>query len=104
MHASLFVLMCPCPCQVDREQTSGAVNLEFINTPITNAYRNLTNIILRIVPKNAQHRKAVLINAHFDTVFESPGVHLIFLELCTALYDEVVHLFVLCLPLSSRQS
>jgi hypothetical protein len=59
--------------QVDREQTSGAFNLHFINTAITNAYNNLTNIILRIAPADVQHRKAVLINAHFDSVFESPG-------------------------------
>lgn len=59
--------------QVDREQTTGAFNLVFVNTAITNAYNNLTNIILRIAPKDALHRKAVMINAHYDTFFESPG-------------------------------
>ncbi len=59
--------------QVDREQTTGAVNMVFAGTHITNAYNNLTNIIVHIAPKTAAHSKAVMINAHFDSVFESPG-------------------------------
>ncbi len=52
---------------------SGAPNLLFMGTPITNAYRNLTNIILRVSPKRALAQPAVLINAHFDSSFGSPG-------------------------------
>ena len=55
------------------EEVSGALNLLFMGTPITNAYRNLTNIILRVSPKRALAQPAVLINAHFDTSFGSPG-------------------------------
>lgn len=62
------------PSQVDREQTSGGVNMVFVGTPITNSYQNLTNVILRIAPRAAAHVKAVLINAHFDTVFGTTGV------------------------------
>ena len=55
------------------EEVSGALNLVFMGTPITNAYRNLTNIILRVSPKRALAQPAVLINAHFDSAFGSPG-------------------------------
>lgn len=48
----------------------------FAGTHITNSYNNLTNIIVRIAPKAAIHSKAIMINAHFDSVFESPGVPL----------------------------
>ncbi|KAK9905035.1 hypothetical protein WJX75_008341 [Coccomyxa subellipsoidea] len=59
--------------EVDREQTTGAVNMVFAGTHMTNAYNNLTNIIVSIAPKSALNSKAVMINAHFDSVFESPG-------------------------------
>lgn len=59
--------------QVDVEEVSGALNLVFMGTTITNAYRNLTNIILRVSPKRALAQPAVLINAHFDSAFGSPG-------------------------------
>ena len=58
---------------MDVEEVSGALNLMFMGTPITNAYRNLTNIILRVSPKRALAQPAVLINAHFDSAFGSPG-------------------------------
>ena len=63
------------PSQVDREQTSGGVNMVFVGTPITNSYQNLTNIVLRIAPRALVHAKAVLINAHFDTVFGTTGAY-----------------------------
>ena len=59
--------------QVDVEEVSGGLNLIFMGTSITNAYHNLTNIILRISPKRALGQPAVLINAHFDSSFGSPG-------------------------------
>ena len=52
--------------QVDREQVSGAVNLVFAGRPLTNAYRNLTNVVLRVAPARRADRPAVLVNAHFD--------------------------------------
>ena len=64
--------MLPC-MQVDVEEVSGGLNLVFMGTSITNAYHNLTNIILRISPKRALGQPAVLINAHFDSSFGSPG-------------------------------
>ena len=48
----------------------------FVSSLITNAYANLTNVILRVAPRYAQHAKAVLVNAHFDTVFGTPGAGL----------------------------
>lgn len=48
----------------------------FVGSLITNAYANLTNVILRVAPRHAQHAKAVLVNAHFDTVFGTPGAGL----------------------------
>lgn len=59
--------------QVDVEEVSGGLNLVFMGISITNAYHNLTNIILRISPKRALGQPAVLINAHFDSSFGSPG-------------------------------
>lgn len=58
------------------EEVSGALNLMFMGTPITNAYHNLTNIVLRVAPKRALAQPAVLINAHYDTSFGSPGDYL----------------------------
>ena len=58
---------------MDVEEVSGALNLMFMGTPITNAYRNLTNIIIRVSPKRALAQPAVLINAHYDSAFGSPG-------------------------------
>ena len=52
--------------QVDREQVSGAVNLVFAGRPLTNTYRNLTNVVLRVAPARGAARPAVLVNAHFD--------------------------------------
>ena len=71
--------------QVDREQTSGALNMVFVGSPITNAYANLTNVILRIAPRRVQHAKAVLVNAHFDTVFGTPGAGLVVLSVYTSI-------------------
>ena len=59
--------------QVDVEEVSGGLNLVFMGTSVTNAYHNLTNIILSISPKRALGQPAVLINAHFDSSFGSPG-------------------------------
>ena len=67
------------------EEVSGALNLVFMGTPISNAYRNLTNIILRVSPKRALAQPAVLINAHFDSAFGSPG------DLCSATRNLITH-------------
>ncbi len=59
---------------MDREQVSGAVNLVFAGRPLTNAYRNLTNVVLRIAPRAAAaDALAVLVNSHFDSVFGTRG-------------------------------
>ena len=61
--------------QVDREQVSGAVNLVFAGMPLTNAYRNLTNVVLRVAMRagGGGGGPAVLVNAHFDSVFGTHG-------------------------------
>lgn len=75
MRASLLGVSSACSMcqQVAVEEVSGALNLVFMNTPITNAYHNLTNIIMRVSPKRALGQPAVLINAHYDSAFGSPG-------------------------------
>ncbi|GMH43401.1 hypothetical protein BSKO_11323 [Bryopsis sp. KO-2023] len=59
--------------QVDVEDVSGALNDVIFNTPVTNAYRNLTNILLYISPKGAEGKKALLVNSHYDSTYGSPG-------------------------------
>lgn len=73
--------------QVDREHVTGAATLEFVHTSISNAYRNLTNIVLRIAPKAAQDVKGVLLNAHFDTVFGTSGERINPSSLCLRLFS-----------------
>ncbi len=57
------------------EQASGAVDLEFLHAGFTNAYINVTNVVLVITPAAAKaDTPAVLVNAHFDSTLGSPGV------------------------------
>lgn len=63
------------PPQVDWETTSGAVNMILIHEYITNAYRNVSNVVVTITPKALPSgAKAVLLNAHYDNTLGSPGV------------------------------
>lgn len=63
----------PALLQVELESASGAMDMHFLNADLTNAYRNLTNIVLALVPRAAAHVPAVLLGAHFDTTLDTPG-------------------------------
>lgn len=56
-----------------REFVTGAVPMSFMGRPFTNAYRNLTNIVVTITPRGMEGRRALLIAAHQDTAVSSPG-------------------------------
>ena len=61
---------------VAREPVSGALGLQTaFGIEIANAYNNLTNIVLRIAPAAAPGaaRRALLVNAHYDSTLGSPG-------------------------------
>lgn len=76
---SVRALRCSCNWeQVDREYVSGAASLMAVGVHISNAYKNLTNVVLRIAPRSANSTKAVLINSHFDSVFGTPGENALF--------------------------
>jgi hypothetical protein len=59
--------------QVAAECATGAADLDFFQAEFTNAYSNLSNIVLKITPREAASQRAVLVNAHFDSSLGSPG-------------------------------
>ncbi|KAG2493215.1 hypothetical protein HYH03_008635 [Edaphochlamys debaryana] len=59
--------------EVFRERVTGSVDMDFGGVPFTNAYRGLTNIVMRITPKGTEGRKGLLIAAHHDSAVASPG-------------------------------
>lgn len=63
--------------QVLREDTTGAADLNFFHAEITNAYINITNIVLKISPIEAASNQTILVNAHFDTSLGTPGEYLL---------------------------
>jgi hypothetical protein len=63
----------PAASQVASEISTGAADINFLHADFTNAYSNLSNIVLKIVPMDAAAEKAVLVNAHFDSTLGSPG-------------------------------
>ena len=73
MHLALTTLCAV--LQVLVEQASGAVDLQFLNAGFTNAYVNVTNVLLVLRPSAAKaDTSAVLVNAHFDSTLGSPGL------------------------------
>lgn len=56
---------------LDIQKTSGAFPLSFLDG-MTNVYKNVQNVIVRIGPFEETHH-SLLINCHFDTVTDSPG-------------------------------
>jgi hypothetical protein len=61
---------------VERELISGALSKQHaFGFEIANVYNGLTNIILRIAPKNEESVRplSVLVNAHYDSTIGSPG-------------------------------
>lgn len=58
--------------QVDIQKTSGAFPLHFLDG-MTNVYRNVQNVIVRVSDKHTESPHSLLVNCHFDTVSGSPG-------------------------------
>ena len=50
--------------------------MDFLHSSFTNAYTNVTNVLLVLTPATAkQDMPAVLLNAHFDSTLGSPGLY-----------------------------
>lgn len=58
--------------QVDVQKTSGAFPLKFLDG-MTNVYKNVQNVIVRVSASHAESMHSLLVNCHFDTVSGSPG-------------------------------
>ncbi|KAL4424855.1 hypothetical protein ABPG77_011105 [Micractinium sp. CCAP 211/92] len=58
-----------------RESVSGGVTMHAFKFEIANVYGNLTNVVLRLAPADpaAAARKAVLLNAHYDSTLGTKG-------------------------------
>lgn len=56
---------------VDKQIVSGGYVGVYMNKSATNVYRNVQNVIAKLVGKNEDH--ALLLNCHFDSVATSPG-------------------------------
>ncbi|GLI63565.1 hypothetical protein VaNZ11_006556 [Volvox africanus] len=59
--------------KVFRENVSGSVAMDFGGVPFTNAYRELTNIVVTITPGGTEGRRGLLVAAHHDSAVTSPG-------------------------------
>lgn len=61
--------------QVDMEIAQGAVGMNLFHHRITNAYKDVRNVVLVIWPKGVDEAaKALLLNAHYDNTLGSPGM------------------------------
>jgi len=58
--------------QMDIQKTSGAFPLHFLDG-MTNVYRDVQNVIVRVSALHAPSAHSLLVNCHFDTVPGSPG-------------------------------
>ena len=58
--------------QMDIQKTSGAFPLHFLDG-MTNVYRDVQNVIVRVSDLHAPSAHSLLVNCHFDTVPGSPG-------------------------------
>jgi acetylornithine deacetylase/succinyl-diaminopimelate desuccinylase-like protein len=58
--------------QMDIQKTSGAFPLHFLDG-MTNVYRDVQNVIVRVSAQHAPSAHSLLVNCHFDTVPGSPG-------------------------------
>ena len=59
--------------QIQTPTGSFAFIRELINFGMTNAYANITNILVKLSPKQAKKNINVLVNAHFDSVPKTEG-------------------------------
>lgn len=55
----------------DVQKVSGSFPLEFLDG-MTNVYKNVQNVIVKIGPKQ-ESAHSLLLNCHFDSVVDSPG-------------------------------
>ena len=72
-HYSLLILELDAAAQVELESVSGNMDMHFLNADLTNAYRNLSNVVLALVPAAAASAPALLLGAHFDSTLDTPG-------------------------------
>lgn len=56
----------------DTQQVSGSFPLKFLDG-MTNVYKNVQNVLVRIGP-HQESPHSLLVNCHFDTVTDSPGI------------------------------
>ncbi|XP_058813687.1 endoplasmic reticulum metallopeptidase 1-like [Topomyia yanbarensis] len=56
---------------VDKQLASGGYVAVYMNKSATSVYRNVQNVVVKLVGKNVD--KALLLNCHFDSVAASPG-------------------------------
>lgn len=59
--------------EIDRQIVSGSYYLEFKPHGMTNSYRNVQNIIVKLEGQSDDH--SLLLNCHYDSVAESPGAN-----------------------------
>ena len=57
---------------IDVQKPRGSFNLQFVDG-LTQHYRDITNIIVRLDPAQRAAKDALLVNCHFDSVPQSPG-------------------------------
>ncbi|KAK9835829.1 hypothetical protein WJX74_008841 [Apatococcus lobatus] len=59
--------------EVALEQVSGSASMEFMQHTFYNAYQDLSNVVLRVAPKQRASAKDVLVSAHFDSTIGTSG-------------------------------
>eukprot|EP00884_Botryococcus_braunii_P019870 jgi/Botrbrau1/6567/Bobra.40_2s0031.1 len=60
--------------EVVRERASGVLDQSFLENRFLNHYKNLTNVVFRIAPRQGNPAvRSLLLAAHFDSTFGSPG-------------------------------
>ncbi len=62
--------------QVELETVSGAMDMHFLNADLTNAYAELDNVVLALVPAAGAAAPGLLLGAHFDATLDTPGAGL----------------------------
>jgi hypothetical protein len=58
---------------VELETVSGAMDMHFLNADLTNAYAELDNVVLALVPAAGARAPGLLLGAHFDATLDTPG-------------------------------
>ncbi|XP_053670621.1 endoplasmic reticulum metallopeptidase 1-like [Anopheles nili] len=58
--------------ETDHQTVSGAYSIAFLDHPLTSAYRNIQNLVVRLAGL-PDDDATLLLNCHYDTVASSPG-------------------------------